>query len=275
MKKFKLFALMLVAGTVMFTSCGKDEEADVPTINVSYATGSDNVAWKADVVMFNVTLGTNEKLENLKIEPNVGNTSNNSLDTTLSGTSFTYVYDYTVPTAGIVDGDQIVITFTVTDDKGGTASTTMTLTMDEPAGANTPFATEYTDGVFYHIAGLLHGAYNLDGHATVGSSGTAADKSMKNTDAAGSTFTGAWTSDAANGTMYVSTSTAYADIYQENVAALYTAGSASATVTPAAGNVYVAKKGTKYYVIEVLTIEPSFSTGTGGNTGRITFKYKM
>ena len=274
MKKVKFFALMFLAGATLFTSCKKDEETDVPTISVSLKTGYDLNAWKGDTIKWTVTMGSNEKLATLKVEPNVGNSGTNVMNQTLDGTSQTVEYAYVVPGAGINDGDHIAITFTVTDNKEGTNNTIQTLTMVAPV-VNTPFATEVTAGTFYHIAGLLHGAYDLDGDATVGSSGTASTKSMVNTDVAGATFTGSWASDAANATQYVKTTTAYADIYQENAATLYTDGTASTTVTnPAANDVYIGKKGTTYYVISILTVEPTYSDNTGNNHGRITFKYK-
>jgi len=47
--------------------------------------------------------------------------------------------------------------------------------------------TKTKTGQFYHIQGLLQGAYDLDGDALVSSTGTASAKSMKNTDGAGNT----------------------------------------------------------------------------------------
>jgi hypothetical protein len=137
MKTVKLLALLVVAGALVFSGCKKDDEpADVPTISVSLKTGYDLTAWKGDTIKWSVTMGTNEKLATLKVEPNVGNTGTNVVNQTLSGTSQVVDYSYIVPTAGINDGDQIVITFTVTNDKDGTNNVKQTLTMDAPATAN-------------------------------------------------------------------------------------------------------------------------------------------
>ena len=46
----------------------------------------------------------------------------------------------------------------------------------------------------------------------------------------------------------------------------------SCQASPSAGDVYIAKKGTTYYVISITTVEPTW--GTSANKGRITFKYK-
>ena len=276
MKKISvLFAFLLVAA-VTFVGCKKDEETpDVPTITVSLKSGYDNVAWMGDTVKYTVTMGSNEELATLKIEPNVGNTGSNVITETLSGTSKTYEYTYVVPTASIDDGDVISITFTVTDNKDGKNTATQSITMDEPT-SETPFT--YTEnGQFYHIAGLLQGAYDLDADGGVSVGGTASTKSMKNTDAAGSAFTGTWTSDAANATTYVKANTyTYTSATVESAATAFALGSASATVTnPAANDIYIGKKGAStYYVIKISNVEPSFSTGTGTNTGKISFEYK-
>ena len=140
MKKVKFLALMFLAGATLFTSCKKDEETDVPTISVSLKTGYDLNAWKGDTIKWTVTMGSNEKLATLKVEPNVGNSGTNVMNQTLDGTSQTVEYAYVVPGAGINDGDHIAITFTVTDNNEGTNNTIQTLTMVAPV-VNTPLST--------------------------------------------------------------------------------------------------------------------------------------
>ena len=131
---------------------------------------------------------------------------------------------------------------------------------------------EKTGGMFYHISGTEHGAYDLDGDATVGSTGAATAKSMKNTDAAGATFTGSWTSD--NGTTFVKDN-AYDYTTGDTVAAetAFTNGSDAADVAnPAVNDIYIAKKGSTYYAIKILTVDPTVEGGM--NDGQITFSYK-
>ena len=133
------------------------------------------------------------------------------------------------------------------------------------------------NGLFYHIQGPSEGAYNLDGDAVVASTGTPSTKSMKNTYAAGVTFTGSWTSDAANGTQYVKlNSYDYTNANATSAATAFTAGTASASVASTAVNdIYIAKKSSTYYVIKITTLDPTFDpTGTASNKGKITFEYK-
>jgi hypothetical protein len=274
MKQLKVFALMLFAGATLFTSCKKDETSPAPTVTVTNDKVAYTITGAADTtITFNVTVAAEGEIETFQIKKTVGTTTTTyGSPTGFAGqTSFVYNFQETFTTTATYPQ---TFKFMVTDKEGQTAEISVTISK-QAAVVNTPFATEVLTGTFYHIAGLLHGAYDLDGDATVGASGTASAKSMKNTDAAGITFTGSWTSDPANGTQYVKVTTAYASIYQENAPTLYAAGSASATVTnPAANDVYIAKKGSTYYVVQILTVEPTYSTGTGGNTGRITFKYK-
>jgi len=283
MKKVKFLALMFLAGATLFTSCKKDETLPAATISVSNNTTTYTLKFVTVTdtsVLFNVTVTAEAEIESYSMKKTIGSTEVSYPATGDKGiaatgytglTSYTYHFD-----ENFLKTETFPQTFkfSVTDKDGNTAN--VTVTINYPVTANTPFATEVTSGTFYHIAGLLHGAYNLDGDATVGSSGTASTKSMVNTDAAGATFTGSWVSDDANATQYVKTTTAYVDIYQENAATLYAAaGTANANVTgPAANDVYIGKKGTTYYVISILTVEPTYSDNTGNNHGRITFKYK-
>ena len=280
----KIFALMLLAGATLLTSCGKDEEtfAD-PT--VSFQGGTTSMVFSGtNSIDINVTFAAEGKIESVSLSgPSLTGAGTTSTSiTNKMGTSGTdnakgqtsAVYLFQVSTADLVaafvNHTTLTYTFTVADQEGSSTTGTFTVTV---AAANTPFATEITTGVFYHIDGLLHGAWDLDGNATVGAAGSATLKSMKNTDVAPAAFTGSWTS--LNSTTFVKTTTAYADIYQENAATIFTAGTDNATVTnPVANDVYIAKKGSTYYVISITSVEPTYSTGTGANQGRITFKYK-
>ncbi len=288
MKKMRIFALIVLAGATIFTSCKKDEETVLADPTISFQGGTNSLVFNGtNAIDVNVTVAAEGKIETVSLQgPSLSGTGTTTTPiTALFGTSgsdnaknqTSAIYMFQVSSANLAlalvnHTTGFTYTFTVTDQEG--KSTTATFTVTTPAAANTPFASNQT-GVFYHVAGLLHGAYDLDANATVGISGLATAKSMKNTDLAGAAFTGTWTSDAANATMYVKTTTAYSAIYQENAATLYAAGTASATVTnPALNDVYIAKKGTTYYVISITAVEPAFSTGTGTNTGRITFNYK-
>lgn len=289
MKKMKIFALIVLAGATMFTSCKKDDETVLADPTISFQGGTNSLVFNGtNSIDVNVTVAAEGKIEAVTLQgPSLSGTGTTTTpittafgtsgtDNAKNQTSATYLFvvsNITLAQALANHTTGWTYTFTVTDQEG--KSTTATFTVTVPGAQNTPFATEITTGTFYHISGLLKGAWDLDANAEVASTGAAASKSMKNSDAAGATFTGSWASDAANGTQYVSTTTAYADIYQENAATIYAAGTANAAVVnPTAGKVYIGKKGTTYYVISITTVDPTFSTGTGANTGKITFKYK-
>ncbi|MGQ9848075.1 MAG: hypothetical protein ACUVQP_11340 [Bacteroidales bacterium] len=275
MKKLFAISLIVLAGAIMFKSCKKDESKPAPTISVTNNKTTYSITATSDTtIAFNVSISAEAGIDQFTIKKTVGSTTTSYGNPTgfAGQTSYTYHFEETFKP----DMEYpISFTFKVVDKESQEASITVTIKKNQ-GSTNTPFATEYTDGVFYHIAGQLQGAYNLDGHALVPFNGDETTKSMKNIDAAGSPFTGSWTSGIGNGTEYVKTNTAYDNIYQENVAALYAAGTPSTTVTnPQNNDVYIGKKGTKYYVIQILSVEPNYNQNTGGNKGRITFKYKM
>lgn len=275
MKKLFAISLIVLAGAAIFTSCKEDETTPAPTISVTNNKTAYSITATSDTtITFNVTVTAEGEIDQFTIKKTVGTTTTSYGNPTNFAGKTSYTYNFQETFTSAMDYP-ISFTFKVVDKKSQEASITVTVSKIQ-APSNTPFGTEYTDGVFYHIAGILQGAYNLDGHTLVSASGDETTKSMKNIDAAGSPFTGSWTAGTGNGTVYVKTTTAYNNIYQENVATLFAAGTASATVNnPSANDVYIGKKGTKYYVIQILSVEPNYDQGTGSNKGRITFKYKM
>lgn len=284
MKKVKFLALMFLAGAAMFTSCKKDTTTTAdPTI--SFQTNS-LVFTGANSISSDVTFAAEGKIGSVSLTgPSLTSSGTTTTDiTSKMGTTHTdngknqtsVIYLFRVSTGALdsafLNHTSLTYTFTVTDQNSTATTGTFTVTLQS---TGTPFA-QTKAGYFYHIAGSLQGAYDLDGDAVVSSGGTASTKSMKNTDLAGATFTGTWSSDVANGTQYVKDNTYdYANATVESATSAYTAGSASTTVTnPAANDVYIAKKGTSYYVIKITAVTPSDNTCSCGNTGKITFGYK-
>lgn len=270
MKKFKVFGLILLAGAIAFTSCKKDEP-EGPTLSV---TANKTSAWQGDTITFTYTVASNAELEKLSYSTTASNLVPAD-EVALSGNSKNGTIDVVLPTSGVTEGT-LTFTFTALDKDGEeyAATTTIAITL-APGTTSTPFNTTITGGTFYHIQGSLQGAWDLDGDALVSASGVASTKSMKNTDAAGATFTGSWTSDAANGTLFVETSTTYSSIDQETAASIYSGGTPSATVNnPAVNDVYVAKKGSTYYVIQITALDPNDNTCGCANKGKISFTYK-
>ena len=277
---------MFLAGATLFTSCKKDEET-VADPTISFQGGTTSLVFTgANSIDVNVTFAAEGKIESVSLNgPSLTSPGTKTTDiTNKMGTTHTdngrnqtsVIYLFQVSStdliAAFVNHTSLTYTFTVNDQQPVSTTGTFTVTMQS---SGTPF-TLTKSGQFYHVAGLLKGAYDLDGDAEVSEGGTASTKSMKNTDLAGNAFTGSWSSDAANGTQYVKDNTYnYTNATVESATSAYTAGTASATVTnPAADDVYIGKKGTTYYVIKITAVEPTYSTNTGANTGRITFGYK-
>jgi len=285
MKKVKLLALMFLAGATIFTSCKKDETT-VADPTISFQGGTTSLVFTgANSVDVNVTFAAEGEIETVSLNsPSLTSNSTSATDITskmgTSGTdnskgqtSATYLFKVTSTdlAAAFVYHTTLTYTFTVTDKNA--TSTTGTFTVTQNSG--TSFTLTKT-GQFYHVAGSLKGAYDLDGDAEVSSSGVASTKSMKNTDLAGNAFTGSWSSDAANGTQYVKDNAYdYTNATVESATSAFAAGSASTTVTnPAVNDIYIAKKSSTYYVIKITALDPADNTCACGNKGKISFSYK-
>ena len=287
MKKIKFLALMMVAGALVFTSCKKDDET-IPAPTISLSGGSSVVVPLTNDtnVVFNATIGAEGKIDAFtvvekKVESDGTEHSNTPEDVSAAKgeTAYTYNFDKTFNAASFTDGTytytKILYVFSITDKEGQSISKTYTVTL-ESANQETPFTTEVLTGNFWHIEGPNAGAYDLDGDATVTSSGDASTKSMINTDPASvasdpSSFTGSW--ESGNNTEFVKdNSFDYATATIEGATAAYAAGNASGTVTnPAVNDVYIAKKGNIYYVIKITAVTPEAAKN---NNGQIKFSYK-
>lgn len=282
MKKLSVLFMFVAFGMILTTSCGGDEEFADPTITFQNGTSSLEFTG-ANGVDVNITFEAEGKIETVTlVQPTT--TGSQTVDitkkmgengTTNSNGETTAKYYFVVSATDLTAlfasnaGADLVYNFKLLDQQGKETSKTFTVTL---GSTGTPF-TKTKTGSFYHISGVNPGAWDLDGDAAVTVNGTASAKSMKNTDAAGVTFTGSWTSDAANQTKYVKVNSYdYANATFESAATAYAAGTASATVTnPAIGDIYIGLKGTAtLYVIKIT----DFDITSKGNLGKITFEYK-
>lgn len=279
MKKLSALLVLVAFGMLFATSCGKDTTYADPTI--SFQGGTTSLVFDGtNEVDVNITFAAEGKIESVSMLAPTSTGTQTTDITKKMGTAYTEngngevsaIYFFKVSTTDLAtllaaNNGTLTYKFTLTDQEAKETSATFTVTI--PAG--TPLAVSKS-GSFYHISGVNPGAWNLDGDAAVSVSGTASTKSMKNTDAAGVTFTGSWTSDAANGTMYVKSNTFdFANATEELAMAAYALGTPSASVTnPAVGDIYIGKKGTTYYAIKIT----AFDTTSKGNLGKISFDYK-
>ena len=284
MKKIKFLALMMVAGALVFTSCKKDDEAiPAPTVSFSGASSYEVALTDSTRIVFNADVAAEGKVDAFTVTRTtvVGTTETSGSPEDVSAakgeTAYTYNFDEVFYPADFAGIDKILYVFKVTDKEGQSVSKTLTITL-ESANQETPFTTEVLTGNFWHTEGPNHGAYNLDTDETVTTyqGGVPSTQSMRNTDPASdasdpSSFTGSW--DSGNGTEFVKdTSYDYATATIEGATTAYAAGNASGTVTnPAVDDVYIAKKGSIYYVIKITAVTPEAAKN---NNGQIKFSYK-
>ncbi len=154
MKSLKLFALVLLAGVVAFSSCKKDDELDPPTISVS-PTSTD--AWQGDTVTITVTMAGNQTLKELTITPDVDASQGETI-TDLSGDySASYEYQYVVG-GSVTDGGYITITCKVTDEEDLSETTSATINIVEPAASGNPI-DEFTAVLMGAQSNATEGSY--------------------------------------------------------------------------------------------------------------------
>lgn len=154
MKKFKVFALVLLAGMVAFTSCKKDEELVAPTVSISPATSD---AWRGDTVTLTVTMSGNQKFVELTIT-NPDFSSQDVTVTEFSGDySATYTYEFIVP-GTVADGGYITFTATLVDEEDLEGTATATVNITEPSAQFGPINTHspQTIGSWTNAAGSYY-----------------------------------------------------------------------------------------------------------------------
>jgi len=287
MKKITKLAFYALSSVIMFSACNDDEDKDPPQVSVAELTqGLNNneisvtpntlltFRWNA------VKVGTGDDLSSFEIIQQGANVTI-PLPQTFTGRTIPFtslpnsLSDRYVDTITINAGANMGITeytFKATDKGGQTGMVTVRVTVGP---GTTPLAT-VKNGMFYHVAGSLQGAWDLVADALVGASGPNANKDMNNTNAAGSPFNGTWKSE--NNTTYVKGNNFdYDNATIESAAAAYAAGASSTTVTsPAVGDMYIAKirGGNSYTVIKITALDANDNTCACGNRGKISFEYK-
>jgi hypothetical protein len=274
MKKINLLFLMLGLVSLTFlSSCGTDEDENLnPILTISPSSAQQLV--EGEEFSVEVVAGENptskKRLETLTITSDAG--ANESI--TIQASTYTNTFVFTVPPARSA---AYTFTFTVTDRDGLTATRTLSVTSIVEPPVGTPFGAEVV-GAFFHIQGTLHGAYDLVNETTVAAAGAESIKDMKNTDAAGVTFTGSWTTGTGNTTAYRKVNTFdYDNGTVEDAITAYNAGTASTNVNnPATGDIYIAKirGGNDYAVIKITNVDANDNTCNCGNRGKISFNYK-
>lgn len=283
MNKLKsLFLLGMVAlSSVALVSCedgdGTTSGSQKPNIvldNNGYI-GSDANVSAGSALKFKVVATSNSdsksKLVRLLVTRTQNNVSNVVKDTTLNTDNLANEVN---ATASNTAGEE-KFKFEVTDKAGESNSVTITI--------NTAPAFTETEGAFFNINGLEKGAYDLVTGQNI-STTTASNKDsrdMQNTDVAGTTFTGSWTSNqqvASARTTFVKNPNAFDYNSATNTSAAL-AFSLSGTPlesisNPQVGDIYIAKLrgGNAYAAIKITKLEPT--VGSGNNKGKLTFNYK-
>ncbi|MBI5540125.1 MAG: hypothetical protein HY951_08705 [Bacteroidia bacterium] len=278
MRKLTFFALALVAGASLFTSCKKDEATSpAPTISFTNNETSKELNFTSVAtidVTFNVTVAAEGEISTFTAKKKVSGTSVNITPAPADFAGKTsYTYNYT-GTFLATDTYPVELIFTVTDKEDQTTEKIYTITK-YTASAGTTLAYENTSGVVWNLIGANQGAWDLAANAGVSSGGTETSKDMKNTSTVALGWVNAWTTGTGNTTLYVKAAAGfdYTAATVESATAAYAAGTGAATVTsPAQNDIYIAKLrgGSNYAVIKITSVVETPSD----NLDKIAFSYK-
>lgn len=146
MKKMKNLLFGAAAISMLMFSCKKDNNA--PLITGFEGDGTYN---PGDSVMISATFTDAEGLASYKMDITTSNGASVKSDAgTLEGTSYSYKYNWVIPT-GAADGETYTVQITVTDDNKDEALTvteTKTITVDIPvtAGNITTYSAKLLGG---------------------------------------------------------------------------------------------------------------------------------
>ncbi len=138
MKKMKIFALMLLAGVAMFSSCKKDETLAPAEISVTNNKTSYTIYFSTaadSTILFNVTVAAEAKIETFKIQKTVGSTTTNWGSPAAYSGETSYTYNFSNAFAETETYPQ-TFKFTVTDKDGNEASISVTINKSTPASGN-------------------------------------------------------------------------------------------------------------------------------------------
>jgi len=275
--KHILFATAVPA-IAFLASCGGEDDTALPKPTITFKTGagftSGNALASADSNLKIGIIGVtaDKKLKSAKVELSTNGGANAKLwDTVISVGTFNYDYKFKV--AGSV-ADNLKLTFTVTDDNGESASTSLNIEVMPPTVAIGLQQNQYV----YNIIGVEKGAYDLATSAPKGSADPETVKDLKDmTTVSSGIFSKSWTSG--NGTKFVRVDAsdwdnATSSNYLYN---LWKTNSSSATTSItnlALNNVILVKTGQSVdfniYIIKVTEVKET----TSDNLDFIKFSYK-
>ncbi len=298
MKRLFILLSFFAIGSVIFSGCSKEgctdptaenydpdakkddgsciyAENQAPTISDFTITGDPTPGGTLDI---HFIAADNEGLSGYTLQSEKGGSTSTDIDASISGGSETVDTVYNIPQTMAV-GDALILTITVTDSDGETASDSKSFTI---SAGGTPL-TEQTGGFNYHIFGSSQGSYDLVNNTGVSTpdpnnpnDANAASKDIANTDAGGSTFTGSFTSY--NNTSYVKDNNFdYDNATDQSAENAYNSGTSMTTVTnPSVGDIYIAKLrgGSDYVVVKITGNDPNNNDCTCANTGKLSFNYK-
>ncbi|RLD63036.1 MAG: hypothetical protein DRI84_10165 [Bacteroidetes bacterium] len=290
MKHLKFLSLLLLIAAVTFSSCEKEEDEPIPDppkpkMTIDFQGDKIAIVYPTESsIDVQITFKAEKNIARAYYQqPQIGGTYIERDITIRMGPNHDImaldqpeaVYYFQVSDGELnnlmANLTQAVYTFTFEDKEGNKTSSNFTITKDQ----GTYLTKEVTSGELYHILGDLGGAWDLENDTRVTTSAAPSTMYMVNTDA--STFTGSWKSNPANACKFVKASSNfdYAHATEEAATAAFNSGTQSTSMAnPQANDIYIAMKNNVYYVIRILNVDPTYSSGTGAHDGQMTFSYK-
>lgn len=290
MKHLKLLTLLLFVFALTIVSCEKEEDPPIPdppkpVMTIEFQGDKTSITYPSEsTIDVQITFKAEKDIARVYYQqPQAGGTyiekditlkmGPNHTDMALNKPEAVYYFQVNAGELNTLMATltTAVYTFTFKDSEDNETSADFTIKKE----SGTYLTKEITNGELYHIAGSLGGGWDLDNDTRVTTSGAPNTMFMTNTDV--STFTGSWKSNPANACKFVKASSSfnYTTATEEAASGAFNAGSQSTSVTnPQANDMYIAMKNNVYYVIKILNVDPTYSSGTGSNAGQMTFSYK-
>lgn len=305
-KSFKLLAVALLGGAVMFTSCGEDPEVfDAPTVTI--AEGSSTVLSITEGPLYelemNITINAPGKIESIAIERSklLGNTevgdvfavdNQNFYEQTEASFVNSDNINYEEFTNGTIDKIEYMVI--VTDRQGEIGEATFTVTM----GAYTTLVETENGGEIWHLMGSGKGCWDLKNDVAVSAYDNTENETLGRylisaDNVAESTFTGAWNSNevvwtnsnneevttAGVGAKYVKANDFDYELGIKELAldvfnTAGTEGQLTAVEAPAVDDIYIGVLGEEVYVIKITEITPDADPTAKASLGVMKFSYK-
>lgn len=285
------------AGMVFFASCnGNKEKKSAPVILVKTGTNLSDLKGDATEASFPLTViakpASGLKVSTLEFSvayKNAAGQDATQAKKKISGKNETAGYTGMIQLADLPAGvKEGTITIFATDSDKSESKLDIKYNLSGTTPTPNPGETGWDaekQGAINHATGGKNGAFNLKaGKGEMLATGKPEDRYMMNTSKEKQDFVAGWSSKEVNGlaskpkgnnTAFVKATVDYDKVTVADAETAFKAATASTDVAAVAeGDVYLAQKGTEFYIIKITKVDNDNNSTRKGEKGCIEFSYK-